>query len=334
MQPAIQGGIDYSHSSGFYLGNWNSSVSGLSYPSGGGIEMDLYGGFKKSFGDFTFDVGLLQYYYPKAVTPTGGEKYDTLEAYLGVTWKWLTAKYSITITDYFGVNSISTASTNGDSKGSGYLDITASYEIAPKLTLVGHYGMQTVKNYEPLDYNDYKLGVTYDMNGWILGAAYIGTDADETIYILPTARRSARTRSCFPSASRSDNRETAAGARAPAASGRKGMKLVTAIIKPFKLDEVREALSAIGVQGITVTEVKGFGRQKGHTELYRGAEYVVDFLPKVKIDVAVKSDLLERVIEAIEKAANTGKIGDGKIFVFELEKVIRIRTGETDADAL
>ncbi len=112
------------------------------------------------------------------------------------------------------------------------------------------------------------------------------------------------------------------------------MKIVMAIIKPFKLDEVREALSGIGVQGITVTEVKGFGRQKGHTELYRGAEYVVDFLPKVKIDVAVKSDLLERAIEAIEKAANTGKIGDGKIFVFELEKVIRIRTGETDAEAL
>ena len=112
------------------------------------------------------------------------------------------------------------------------------------------------------------------------------------------------------------------------------MKFVTAIIKPFKLDEVREALSAIGVQGITVTEVKGFGRQKGHTELYRGAEYVVDFLPKVKIDVAIKEDLLEQVIEAIEKSANTGKIGDGKIFVFELEQVIRIRTGETSAEAL
>ena len=112
------------------------------------------------------------------------------------------------------------------------------------------------------------------------------------------------------------------------------MKLVSAIIKPFKLDEVREALSAIGVQGITVTEVKGFGRQKGHTELYRGAEYVVDFLPKVKIDAAVKSELVEQVIEAIEKSANTGKIGDGKIFVFELEQVIRIRTGETGAEAL
>ena len=112
------------------------------------------------------------------------------------------------------------------------------------------------------------------------------------------------------------------------------MKLVTAIIKPFKLDEVREAPSAIGVQGITVTEVKGFGRQTGHTELYRGAEYVVDFLPKVKIEAAIKSDILDQVIEAIEKSANTGKIGDGKIFVFELEQVVRIRTGETGADAL
>ena len=112
------------------------------------------------------------------------------------------------------------------------------------------------------------------------------------------------------------------------------MKLVTAIIKPFKLDEVREALSAIGVQGITVTEVKGFGRQKGHTELYRGAEYVVDFLPKIKLEVAVTSDQVERVVEAIQSAANTGKIGDGKIFVYELEKVLRIRTGELDGDAL
>ena len=112
------------------------------------------------------------------------------------------------------------------------------------------------------------------------------------------------------------------------------MKLVSAVIKPFKLDEVREALSAIGVQGITVTEVKGFGRQKGHTELYRGAEYVVDFLPKVKLDVAIKDDMLDQVMEAIEKSANTGKIGDGKIFVFDLQQVVRIRTGETGADAL
>ena len=112
------------------------------------------------------------------------------------------------------------------------------------------------------------------------------------------------------------------------------MKLVTAIIKPFKLDDVRESLSELGVQGITVTEVKGFGRQKGHTELYRGAEYVVDFLPKVKIDVAIDDKDLDRVIEAITKAANTGKIGDGKIFVVNLEQAIRIRTGETDTDAI
>ena len=112
------------------------------------------------------------------------------------------------------------------------------------------------------------------------------------------------------------------------------MKVVMAIIKPFKLDDVREALAEVGVQGITVTEVKGFGRQKGHTELYRGAEYVVDFLPKVKIEAAIKSEMLEQVIEAIEKSANTGKIGDGKVFVFELEQVIRIRTGETGAEAL
>ncbi|HHJ16327.1 MAG TPA: P-II family nitrogen regulator [Gammaproteobacteria bacterium] len=112
------------------------------------------------------------------------------------------------------------------------------------------------------------------------------------------------------------------------------MKLISAIIKPFKLDDVRESLSEIGVQGITVTEVKGFGRQKGHTELYRGAEYVVDFLPKVKLEVAVKADLTEQVIEAISKAANTGKIGDGKIFVYPLEQAVRIRTGETGPDAL
>lgn len=112
------------------------------------------------------------------------------------------------------------------------------------------------------------------------------------------------------------------------------MKLVTAVIKPFKLDDVREALSDIGVQGITVTEVKGFGRQKGHTELYRGAEYVVDFLPKIKIEVAVSSEVVEQVIECITKAANTGKIGDGKIFVTPVEQIIRIRTGETGPEAV
>ena len=112
------------------------------------------------------------------------------------------------------------------------------------------------------------------------------------------------------------------------------MKMVTAIIKPFKLDEVREALTAIGVLGITVTKIKGFGRQKGHTELYRGAEYVVDFLPKIKLEIAIKKDVLELVLEAMEKSAHTGNIGDGKIFVHNIEQVIRIRTGETGVEAL
>ncbi|GAB3369082.1 P-II family nitrogen regulator [Spongiibacter taiwanensis] len=112
------------------------------------------------------------------------------------------------------------------------------------------------------------------------------------------------------------------------------MKLVSAVIKPFKLDDVRAALSEIGVQGVTVTEVKGFGRQKGHTELYRGAEYVVDFLPKVKLEIAIADALLEKVIDTVSKAASTGKIGDGKIFVTDLEQVIRIRTGETGEDAI
>jgi len=112
------------------------------------------------------------------------------------------------------------------------------------------------------------------------------------------------------------------------------MKLVTAVIKPFKLDDVRESLSEIGVQGITVTEVKGFGRQKGHTELYRGAEYVVDFLPKIKLEIAIDDNMVEKVIESITSSANTGKIGDGKIFVTNLEQIIRIRTGETGAEAV
>jgi len=112
------------------------------------------------------------------------------------------------------------------------------------------------------------------------------------------------------------------------------MKMIMAIIKPFKLDDVREALADAGITGITVTEVKGFGRQKGHTELYRGAEYVVDFLPKVKVEVAVTDDQVDKVVEAIVKAAGTGKIGDGKVFVYALDRVVRIRTGELDSDAL
>jgi nitrogen regulatory protein P-II 2 len=127
---------------------------------------------------------------------------------------------------------------------------------------------------------------------------------------------------------------TPAGSEAREQEAASPMKLIMAIIKPFKLDDVREALTPLGVQGLTVSEVKGFGRQKGQTEIYRGAEYHVSFLPKVKIEVAVPSDMAEQVVEAITKAAHTGKIGDGKIFVLEIERAIRIRTGETDAEAL
>jgi uncharacterized protein (TIGR02001 family) len=185
--PAIQGGIDYAHASGIYLGNWNSSVSGLSFADTAGIEMDFYGGWKKSFGDVGLDVGLLQYYYPGAKA-AGSEKYDTLEAYVAGSWKWFTLKYSITLTDWFGVNSISTGTSSGDSEGSGYLELNASYELMPKLTLVGHIGQQTVKNYGHLDYVDYKIGATYDLGGWLLGAAYVDTDADANFYTYTNGR--------------------------------------------------------------------------------------------------------------------------------------------------
>jgi uncharacterized protein (TIGR02001 family) len=163
-QPAIQGGIDYSHASGFYLGNWNSNVSSLVYTDGS-IEMDFYGGYKFDAGPIGLDVGLLQYYYPGAAA--GGVKYDTVEAYVAGSWKWVTLKYSVTTGDFFGVP---------DSDGSGYLDLSASYEVAPKLTLSAHYGKQTVKNNSAADYADYKLGLSYDLGGWALGLAYIDTD--------------------------------------------------------------------------------------------------------------------------------------------------------------
>jgi uncharacterized protein (TIGR02001 family) len=192
-QPAIQGGIDYAHSSGFYIGNWNSNVSGISFPDGS-IEMDLYGGFKFGAGPIGLDVGLLQYYYPN-VKYAGTEKADTLEAYVAASWKFLTAKYSVTTTDLFGINSLSNANCTGtDSKGSGYLDIAASYEIMPKLTLIAHIGNQTVENCKPLDYTDYKIGVTYDLNGWVLGAAYVDTDADETVWTPVTSAATGKTK--------------------------------------------------------------------------------------------------------------------------------------------
>jgi uncharacterized protein (TIGR02001 family) len=183
-QPAIQGGIDFTHSSGFYLGNWDSNVSGLLY-NNGSLEMDFYGGYRFGAGPLGMDVGVLQYYYPNAKITGTDTKYDTTEVYVAASWKWLTAKYSVTTGDFFGANSTTSSSCTGsDSKGSGYFDLSASYEVAPKLTLVGHYGNQSIKDCKPLEYSDYKIGLNYDMNGWVLGAAYIDTDADSSLYTL------------------------------------------------------------------------------------------------------------------------------------------------------
>jgi nitrogen regulatory protein P-II 2 len=220
-----------------------------------------------------------------------------------------------------------------ESKGSDYIELTVNYPLMEKLTLNALLGHQRYKGSQPLSGNfDNGSSTTPSTSSAAPGtSARAGPRARTTrarTPIRPTSPSRARTGAGIAWSVSSP------GLSKSGAHGERNMKLVTAIIKPFKLDEVREALSAIGVQGITVTEVKGFGRQKGHTELYRGAEYVVDFLPKVKVEAAIKDDLLDRVIEAVEKSANTGKIGDGKIFVFDLEQVVRIRTGETGADAL
>lgn len=199
--PAIQGGIDYSHASGFYAGNWNSNVSGNTFPNGAGIEMDFYGGYKATFGDFGLDVGTIYYYYPDAKYPAGGgsfEKAENWELYIGGSWKWFSAKYYYAVTDYFGLsqnvlqnfvgcNTISSPGCSnlplsGDTKGTQYLTASFNYEIAPKLTLGAGLGYTWVAHYNALDYLDYKLGLTYDYNGWMLGAALVGTDADETYW--------------------------------------------------------------------------------------------------------------------------------------------------------
>ena len=195
--PAFQGGFDYAHASGFYLGNWNSNVSGISFPNGAGLEMDFYGGYKKSIGDFGFDVGLLQYYYPGArvvISGGGDRKLDNTEFYVGGSWKFITAKINYSLSDYFGLDSAlaqnfyTNKSTSvalparGGSKGTIYYDIAANYEIMPKLTLGAHIGRLDVKNYGELNYTDYKLGLTYDLNGWLLGAAAIGTNANKDWY--------------------------------------------------------------------------------------------------------------------------------------------------------
>lgn len=202
-QAAVQGGIDYSHSSGFYLGTWGSNVSGLQYPNGSALELDVYGGYKFPVGPMTLDLGVLRYWYPGAYYSDvpSKPKYDNTEFYLGASWGWLSAKYSRTTTDFFGLNGsfaggfcgitaageeiencASPLRASVGSKGSSYIDLTATVPLATGLNLVAHYGKQSVKNFGQLSYSDYKLGLTYEAMGFTWGASYIGTNAKEQFY--------------------------------------------------------------------------------------------------------------------------------------------------------
>lgn len=203
--PSIQGGFDYSHASGLYLGTWGSNVSGNQFLGGNGMEWDFYGGYKHAVGGVTLDVGLLYYYYASAELPTvnppgSTEKYETLEAYLAASWKWLSLKYSYALTDFFGVQQSTYggicnlhgadcfATGLGGSDGSGYLDLSASYPLADKLTAVAHIGNQSVSNYGKLDYTDWKVGITYDLHGFLLGASWVDTNADDAWYYAAGAK--------------------------------------------------------------------------------------------------------------------------------------------------
>jgi uncharacterized protein (TIGR02001 family) len=205
--PAIQGGIDYAHDSGFYIGNWNSNVSSAVYSGGAGIEMDFYGGWKKAFGDFGLDLGFLYYYYPNAEwnartgSTNGSKKFDNQELYVGGSWKWISAKYSYAVSDYFGLNREQAAGgywvnqntgaalgDHGNSKGTQYFDLTATYPVSDKFSVIGHVGKLKVKHYSDLDYTDWKLGATYDLSGWILGASVITTNAKKEWYYTAGAK--------------------------------------------------------------------------------------------------------------------------------------------------
>lgn len=170
-EPALQGGFDYAHASGLYLGNWNSSISDTFF-AGSPLEMDFYAGYKPTFGDVALDLGILYYYYPGS-DAAGIGRIDNTELYAGAAWKWLSAKYFHAVSDFFGAP---------DTKNSNYIDLTASFSFGAGWGLVGHVGHQKVKNASALDYTDYKLGVTKDVAGWVLGAAFIDTDADEAVY--------------------------------------------------------------------------------------------------------------------------------------------------------
>ena len=201
LAPAVQGGVDYTHPSGIYLGNWNSSVSSAVYTGGSGIEMDFYGGWKKSFGDVTIDLGGIYYYYPmaecnqnNACSTAGSSDFNNLEAYFGASWKWLSGKLFYALTDYFGLAGEQAAGywTNkatgaplggrGGSDGTWYLDLNVNVPLTKEISLVAHYGKLEVNKYNELDYKDWKLGLTYDLSGWLLGAAYVDTDASNDFY--------------------------------------------------------------------------------------------------------------------------------------------------------
>lgn len=200
LGPTIQGGIDYSHPSGLYLGNWNSNVASQQFPVGSGIEMDFYGGWKTTFGDIGLDIGTIYYYYPKAEwngtvgSTTGDADFNNWEIYLGASWKWLSAKFFYALSDYFGLANEQAGSWithkdtgvplggRGGSDGTWYLDLSASVPMTKELSIVAHYGMLEVEKYSELDYKDWKLGITYDLSGWILGAAYVDSDADNAYY--------------------------------------------------------------------------------------------------------------------------------------------------------
>nr|WP_314623101.1 TorF family putative porin [uncultured Noviherbaspirillum sp.] len=182
-KPTVQGGFDYAHASGFYVGNWNSNVSGNQYNNGAGLEMDFYGGYKFAPApDLGLDIGLLYYYYPGARVGQTGEKYNNGEIYFGGTYKWFSAKYSYGLTDFFGLNDTTAATPRGNSKGSGYLDLAVNFEVAEKTTLTLHAGRQWVRHYGEFNYNDYKIGIARDFGFATVGLAVIGTDADKGLY--------------------------------------------------------------------------------------------------------------------------------------------------------
>ena len=199
LGPTIQGGVDYAHPTGFYVGNWNSNVTTAIFTGGSGIEMDFYGGYKKSIGDIGLDVGTIYYWYPNA--KFAGEAFDNWEVYAGASWKWLSAKWFYTLSDYFGLDDTQAnggywahkdtgapLGGRGNSRGTWYLDLSATFPLTKEISLVGHFGMLELEKYGELDYKDWKLGATYDLNGWVLGAAYVDSDADPAWYYTGGSR--------------------------------------------------------------------------------------------------------------------------------------------------